>query len=333
METIGILNAQLRNAEADRDRFKKQSDELFREKEEYRQKYEEAKSRSQLDNMESMLSRIIDFLMGKGDVSLSESITNPLIQAVTRQLKEQHAREMKLKEEEAGALKLAMQRMKEEYETERKALYDRIAELEGRGGGKDDGPSGPSKTGGKVYATREEALAALEQMKNRNASLTEDRFAQSTESKKYCGRKGVDMENAEISGEGTDDDRFDESTVCRGVRKAVGMVLARLKKKRPRTVQPWLHAGKEEGFRDDFWNMHKMVEPDGLPEGATYMGQEDIVRFIVVKAHVKAVHYHLKFYMKDGKCYKAKCPSGFIASVGQTPPLSRMCFTSIMPGG
>lgn len=61
METIEILSAQLRNAEDDRDCFKKQSDEFFREKEEYRLKYEEAKSRSRLDNMESMLSRIIDF--------------------------------------------------------------------------------------------------------------------------------------------------------------------------------------------------------------------------------------------------------------------------------
>ena len=60
METIEILSAKLRNAEADRDRYKQQSDQNFREKEEYRLKYEQTQSQAQLDNMESNLSQCFD---------------------------------------------------------------------------------------------------------------------------------------------------------------------------------------------------------------------------------------------------------------------------------
>ena len=40
------MHAKLRNAEADRDRFKEQADRNFRDKEEYRQMYEQAKSQA-----------------------------------------------------------------------------------------------------------------------------------------------------------------------------------------------------------------------------------------------------------------------------------------------
>ena len=46
METIEILSAKLRNAEADRDRYKQQSDQNFREKEEYRLTYEQTQSQA-----------------------------------------------------------------------------------------------------------------------------------------------------------------------------------------------------------------------------------------------------------------------------------------------
>ena len=82
METIEILSAKLRNAEADRDRYKQQSDQNFREKEEYRLKYEQTQSQAQLDNMESMMSQILSFITGTGNASLAESITNPIIKAV-----------------------------------------------------------------------------------------------------------------------------------------------------------------------------------------------------------------------------------------------------------
>ena len=163
METIEILSAKLRNAEADRDRYKQQSDQNFREKEEYRLKYEQTQSQAQLDNMESMMSQILSFITGTGNASLAESITNPIIKAVEdkykamiRKIEEQHKEELLRKDEEhAIACRL--------YE-------QRIAALEQRNG-KDDYTGGGidvTMTDGKIYATKEEALAALEQERKKN---------------------------------------------------------------------------------------------------------------------------------------------------------------------
>lgn len=88
METIEIISAELRNVEADCDRIKKQADADRLAMEEYKQKYEQAVSSSQLANVESMVSQMLGFVMGKGDCSLAESIPNPIIKAVEDKHKE-----------------------------------------------------------------------------------------------------------------------------------------------------------------------------------------------------------------------------------------------------
>ena len=171
METIEILSAKLRNAEADRDRFKEQADRNFRDKEEYRQMYEQAKSQAQLDNMESMMSQILSFITGNGSVSLAESITNPIIKAVEdkykammRDMEERHKEEMR--------------KQNEQFAIERRLYEQRISALEKRGDDDDNAAGGidMSMTDGKFYATKEEALAALERERNKNANLVEDQL-------------------------------------------------------------------------------------------------------------------------------------------------------------
>lgn len=302
METIEILSAKLRNAEADRDRYKQQSDQNFREKEEYRLKYEQTQSQAQLDNMESMMSQILSFITGTGNASLAESITNPIIKAVEdkykamiRKIEKQHQEELHKKDEE--------------YAIACRLYEQRIAALEQRNG-KDDYTGGGidvTMTDGKIYATKEEALAALEHERNKNANLVEDRFAQTTECNRYCGRPSIDADSADTVGEDVKEDVFDETAVVdAAINKAVKMMQEDSKKKRPRSVQP-LETCEDPVRRDDIW-----VEPDDVPEGAKYMGNEEVVKFVVVKSYVKAIHYHLKFYMKDNVCYKAKCKPSLI---------------------
>ena len=295
METIEILSAKLRNAEADRDRFKEQADRNFRDKEEYRQMYEQAKSQAQLDKMESMMSQILSFITGNGNVSLAESITNPIIKAVEdkykammRDMEERHKEEMR--------------KQAEQFAIERRLYEQRISALEKHGGDDDNAAGGVdmSMTDGKFYATKEEALAALERERNKNANLVEDRYAQTTECNRYCGRPSIDADSADNRGEDVKEDVFDETAVVSAINRAAKMMQADSRRQRPRSTQP-LESSEDPMRREDVW-----LEPDDVPEGAKYMGNEDVVKYIVVKSYVKAIHYHLKSYMKDNVWYKAK---------------------------
>ena len=261
METIEILSAKLRNAEADRDRFKEQADRNFRDKEEYRQKYEQAKSQAQLDNMESMMSQILSFITGNGCVSLAESITNPIIKAVEdkykammRDMEERHKEEMR--------------KQAEQFAIERRLYEQRISALEKHGGDDDNAAGGVdmSMTDGKFYATKEEALAALERERNKNANLVEDRYAQTTECNRYCGRPSIDADSADNRGEDVKEDVFDETAVVSAINRAAKMMQADSRRQRPRSTQP-LESSEDPMRREDVWlepgmiksSVHKIV--------------------------------------------------------------------------
>lgn len=308
METIEILSAELRNVDADRDRIKKQADADRLAMEEYKQKYEQAVSSSQLANVESMVSQMLGFIMGKGDCSLAESISNPIIKA----LEDKHKETIEtLKKQHKAALKAQA----DKFAIERELLERRIRELEGKsddGESPSDGitPSGDfdmSMTDGHIYNTLEEAEAALAKERNRSANLIEDAFGQTTESNRYCGRPAIDAEKAELEGEDVKRDVFDESSVVSSaIDKVEKAMTPETKKSRPRREQPLSMS------TDPLRTEHKWIEPEDCPEGAVYKGNEEKVSYVVMKSYIKAIHYHYKFYEKDGKYYKAKRKPNFI---------------------
>ena len=283
--TISALSAQAHNAEADKRTLQKKlaaSERRVQDLEKRlvdQQSASEEKIRNLTDQLSqevakvsSMMQQLVDYMMGKGSVTLSDTLRDSVVAGVREEVR----REFQGVIDEKDA---------------------RIAALEAQINHKDDKGESPQTT--------------IKKLEQRNQDLNRDLHGQKTEGK-YNGRNNMTpADEADLNGEDVPESTFDVSDdefteIMDGInglrnneKPSVKSKGRKSGKKVPQRPQPLKAQAREI-----------VLEPDYVPEGATLCkDQEDrTYRIVHHPAWTEFICFVRPKYEKDHKYYQAKAP-------------------------
>ena len=248
-----------------------------------------------------MMDKLVAFMMGRGDVTLSDSLRDAVISGVRA---EYEMREKKLKEEYARQL----DKMSAEFSARLAAKQNEINALKGEDGGTDgNAPSTTLPDGAKAVGP-EEMAARNRQLEQQKANLQGIAFGQSIESDKYRHPQ-QQVENADdldLDGRDVPEEKVVEIARSIKARKVMKGV------KKPRLEQPLIDAAR--GGKFDI-----VIRPDNIPEDAVEIGEDMSARFSFIKGHIRTYLIRRKKY-KDaaGNYYHANLPEKYRNCMGRT---------------
>lgn len=300
METISVLSSKLRNEELDNERLRREnelkSEEIRRtaaERDDYRDRLAESQ-KSQADRMEAMLSQIVQFIMGNGQVSLSESVSNMVIAKIKEENEKEKAA-MKAEYEEK------LRKKDEEYSLRIAALESRLREKNRENDSHGDGGNARIPS----FNTIEEATAAYLEERRQKENLENDKFGQRTESK-YFGRNAVNAEEADMAGMEAPESTFDDASPEMVKRMASRLARYEEMDKHLKAMKEWRrkNAGMPKPRRGqplrDFAE-DQFVRPDGWDKADSVFVKEEVFKkFTFVPGYVKAINLHIQTYVVDG---------------------------------
>ena len=283
--TISALSAQAHNAEADKRTLQKKlaaSERRVQDLEKRlvdQQSASEEKIRNLTDQLSqevakvsSMMQQLVDYMMGKGSVTLSDTLRDSVVAGVREEVR----REFQGVIDEKDA---------------------RIAALEAQINHKDDNGESPQTT--------------IKKLEQRNQDLNRDLHGQKTEGK-YNGRNNMTpADEADLNGEDVPESTFDVSDdefteVMDGINELRSNNKPSVKsqgrkpgQKVPQRPQPLKAQAREI-----------VLEPDYVPEGAILCkDQEDrTYRIVHHPAWTEFICFVRPKYEKDHKYYQAKAP-------------------------
>lgn len=251
----------------------------------------------QMDQISDMMEKIVSFMMGKGDVTLSDSLRDAVVAGVRAEFE---AREQKLKEDYARALN----KITSDYEVRLAAKQNEINALKGTDD--DDAPTTtmPSSSSDLGMST-EAKLKASEQQ---NSNLRTTAYGQQTESEKYHHNK-QQTENADdldLNGENVPDEQVVNIAMEIKAHKDMKGV------NKPRREQPLEVAAK--GSKYDI-----VLRPYNLPDDAFEIGEDISVRHTFIKGHIRTYIIRRKKYLdSNGKSYFVNLPDKYKNCMGRT---------------
>jgi len=244
------------------------------------------------------------FMMGKGPVTLSDSLRDAIVAGVKEEF------EAKLREEREAHSK-EMQSLKDQFALMLAAKENEIAALKAKKG-EDQGDS--HGTVGSSYSipegmSPEDRIKQLEQQKN-NAAI--DAYGQGTESEKYnhgC-QSPVKSDDLDLDGADVPEER------CAEIAKQV-MEAARQRKdmkgvEKPRKFQPL----EEAALKDK--NSQIILTPENLPDDAEELEPDITTRYVWVEGHFRCkVIIRRKFMDPRGKYYYINLPEKYKNPIGR----------------
>ena len=251
------------------------------------------------------VKQMAQFMMGKGPVTLSDSLRDAIVAGVKEEF------EAKLREEREAHSK-EMQSLKDQFALMLAAKDNEIAALKARNGedqGDSHGTTNPGRPVPEGMAP-EDRIKQLEQQKNKYAI---DAYGQGTESEKYnhgC-QDPVKADDLDLEGVDVPDER------CVEIAKQV-MEAAKQRKdmkgiEKPRKFQPLEEAAlKDKGSQI-------ILTPEGLPDDVEELEPEISTRYFWVEGHFRCkLVVRRKFKDPRGKYYYINLPEEYKNPMGRT---------------
>ena len=251
------------------------------------------------------VKQMAQFMMGKGPVTLSDSLRDAIVAGVKEEF------EAKLREEREAHSK-EMQSLKDQFALMLAAKDNEIAALKARNGedqGDSHGTTNPGRPVPEGMAP-EDRIKQLEQQKNKYAI---DAYGQGTESEKYnhgC-QDPVKADDLDLEGVDVPDER------CVEIAKQV-MEAAKQRKdmkgiEKPRKFQPLEEAAlKDKGSQI-------ILTPEGLPDDVEELEPEISTRYFWVEGHFRCkLIVRRKFKDPRGKYYYINLPEEYKNPMGRT---------------
>ena len=251
------------------------------------------------------VKQMAQFMMGKGPVTLSDSLRVAIVAGVKEEF------EAKLREEREAHSK-EMQSMKDQFALMLAAKDNEIAALKAKNGedqGDAHGTIGSSQSIPEGMSP-EDRIKQLEQQKNKCAI---DAYGQGTESVKYnhgC-QEPVKADDLDLDGIDVPDER------CVEIARQV-MTVARQRKdmkgvEKPRNPQPL-----EEAALNDK-DCQIILTPEGVPDDAEELAPDITTRYFWVEGHFRSkVIIRRNFKDPRGKFYYINLPAEYKNPMGRT---------------
>ena len=254
-----------------------------------------------VSQLADMMDKLVAFMMGRGDVTLSDSLRDAVVSGVRA---EYEMRERKLKEEFSRQLG----NLTSEFEARLAAKDNEINSLRGDKGGEGGNTPSTSLPEGSMPVTPEEMAARNKQLEQQKANLQVTSYGQHTESAKYHhGEQQVEnADDLDLNGEDVPDERVVE--IAREVKARKDMKGV----EKPRRNQPLVGAAK--GGEYDI-----VLLPDNLPDDAVEIGEDITVRYSYVKGYIRThIIRRKKFKDSSGKYYHVNLPDKYKNCMGRT---------------
>ena len=250
---------------------------------------------AKIDEISKLMQQLVQFMMGNGSVSLSDSLKDSVIAGVRA--------EFERREDE----------MRQFYELQIASLRNEIASLKGE----NNQGSSSSSSSSQDEPSVETRLKSAEQQK---ADLAVTAYGQHTESSKYHhGNQQVeDADTLDLNGEDVPAERVAELAKKLKERKDMRGV------PKPRRPQPLFDALdhvdlEEEASKPEEDRNVIVLRPEGLPEDAYEIGQDVTERVYWVSGHVRVRRIIRKKY-KDPRdnYYEVNLPDKYKNCMGRT---------------
>ena len=282
-KTISALSAQAHNAEADKRILQKKLAASERRVQDLESRLERQQSESdkqirdltdrlsaEMAKVSSMMQQFVDFMMGKGAVTLSDTLRDSVVEGVREEVRKE------------------FQGIIEEKDARIAALESLVNHGDGNG---------------------ESPETTIKKLENQNEDLRRTTYGQKTEGK-YNGRNSMTpSDEADLNGEDVPESTFDVSDeeftevmdVINSARKNKTVKSRGRKKgqKVPHRFQPLKASAREI-----------IIEPKDKPEGATLCEGKERRTYRVVRhpAWVEYICFVCPRYEKDHKYYQANAP-------------------------
>ena len=257
-----------------------------------------------MDEVADTVRQMAQFMMGKGSVTLSDSLRDAIVSGVREEF------EARLRDERAAHEK-EMQALKDFFTVQLAAKDNEIAALKAKNGadsGNAPSTASPGQPVPKGMAP-EDRIKQLEQQKNKVAI---DAYGQGTESEKYnhgC-QNPVKADDLDLEGADVPDERYVEiaqkvSAEIRQRRNMQGV-------SKPRKFQPL-----EEAALNDK-DSQIILTPEGLPDDAEELEPDITTRFIWVEGHIRCkLVVKRKFKDPRGNYYYVNLPEKYKNPMGR----------------
>ena len=255
-----------------------------------------------MDEVAETVKQMAQFMMGKGPVTLSDSLRDAIVAGVKKEFEE------KLRVQNENHAK-EMQDLKDFFAVQLAAKDNELNALRAKyGEGDDHGTTNPGQPVPEGM-TPEDRIKQLEQQKNKVAI---DAYGQGTESEKYnhgC-QNPVKADDLDLEGADVPDER------CVEIAKQV-MEAAKQRKdmkgvEKPRNIQPL-----EEAALNDK-DSQIILTPEGLPDDAIELEPDKTTRYIWVEGHFRCkVIIRRKFKDPRGNYYQVNLPDKYKNPMGR----------------
>ena len=257
-----------------------------------------------MDEVADTVKQLAQFMMGKGPVTLSDSLRDAVVAGVKEEFEE------KLRVQEANHAR-EMQAIKDFFATQLAAKDSEIAALKAKNGEEQGGTSGTVNPGHPVPEgmTPEDRIKQLEQQKNK---LAIDAYGQGTESEKYnhgC-QNPVKADDLDLEGVDVPDERCVE--IAMKVKEEIKQRKDMKGVEKPRNPQPL----EEAALKDK--NSQIILTPENLPDDAEELEPDITTRYIWVEGHFRCkVIVRRKFKDPRGKYYYVNLPEKYKNPMGR----------------
>ena len=306
-QQFAILSSNYRSEQEERRKAQKKASLLEQENSVLKSKNEDMQRRlnEKMDEVADTVRQMAQFMMGKGPVTLSDSLRDAIVAGVREEF------EAKLREERAAHEK-AIQSLKDQFAIMLAAKDNEIAALKAKNGN-DQGDLHATANPGQPIPdgmAPEDRIKQLEQQKNKYAI---DAYGQGTESEKYNHGCQNPVKADDLDQEGVDvpDERLVE--IAMKVREDIRQRKNMLGVKKPRNLQPL----EEAALRDK--DSQIILTPDGVPNDAEELEPEISTRYIWVEGHFRCkLVVRRKFKDPRGNYYEVKLPEKYKNPMGRT---------------
>ena len=255
-----------------------------------------------MDEVTSTVKQMAQFLMGKGPVTLSDSLRDAIVAGVREEFEEKIRVQKETHDKE-------MQDLKDFFALQLAAKDNEIAALKAKNDeGDAPGTTNPGQPVPEGMAP-EDRIKQLEQQKNKVAI---DAYGQGTESEKYnhgC-QNSVKADDLDLEGADVPDERCKE--IAKQVMEAAKQHRDMQGVPKPRNIQPL----EEAALQDK--NSQIILTPEGLPNDAEELEPDITTRYIWVEGHFRCkVIVRRKFKDPRGNYYYVNLPEKYKNPMGR----------------
>ena len=254
-----------------------------------------------MDEVADTVKQMAQFMMGKGPVTLSDSLRDAIVSGVREEFEE------KLRVQEEKHAK-ELQDLKDFFALQLAAKDNEIAALRAQNGENHDDAPGTTNPGQPIPEgmTPEDRNKQLEQQ---NSNLAGAAYGQNSESEKYnhgC-QSPVNADGLDLNGEDVPEERV--AAIAKELKERKNMKGV----KKPRKQQPL----EEDVLADE--KKQIILRPEGMPDDAYEIGRDTSTRYYFVRGYIRCqVITRLKYKDPRGNYYHVNLPERYKNCMGRT---------------